>query len=212
VRHRVRVPLQVADRPLPFSFIFLNINPENSWPLRDGAKQSSDLLQKYIKANIEKLKSGVWSFGGLFDSFIHTLSGQRDDSDRFLQGLLDEAPRDMTIDELTYNVFGLAVASVANWAMAATHVINFYLDDERAEQKKDIECLVMDRSPEAAKRLAGYAREALRFDPQAPGIFRDAAQDVVVEEGHGRRPVSIKKGERIFVSLARANMDVSSRP
>jgi len=65
----------------------------------------------------------------------------------------------------------------------------------------------MDHSPHAAQRLAGYAREALRFDPQAPGIFRDAAQDTVVEEGHGHRPVSIKKGERIFVSLAHANMD-----
>jgi len=65
----------------------------------------------------------------------------------------------------------------------------------------------MDRSTKATELLAGYAREALRFDPQAPGIFRDAAQDVRVEEGHGRPPVFIKKGERIFVSLAHANKD-----
>jgi len=124
-----------------------------------------------------------------------------------LQRLLNEAPANTTVDDLTYNVFGLIVASVANWAMAATHVINFYLDDERAEQKKHIERLAMDRSAEAAELLAGYAREALRFDPQAPGIFRDTAEDVVVGEGHEHPPVSIKKGERIFVSLAKANMD-----
>lgn len=170
------------------------------------------MLQKYIKANLERLKTGVWSFSGLFGSITHTLAGQRDNSDRFLQSLLNEAPVDMTVDQLTHNVFGLIVASVANWTMAATHVMNFYLDDERAEEKKHIERLAMDRSTEATELLAGYAREALRFDPQAPGIFCDAAQDVVVEEGHGRPQVFIKKGERIFISLAHANMDVSGYP
>jgi linoleate 10R-lipoxygenase len=53
----------------------------------------------------------------------------------------------MTVDQLAYNVFGLIVASVANWAMAATHVINFYLDDERADQKRRIERLAKDPSP-----------------------------------------------------------------
>ena len=212
MRQKVLVSLCWLIDSSIISFIFLNINPENSWPLREGAKKVADGLQKYIKANLEKLKTGIWSFGGLFGSFIHTLAGQRDNSDCFLQSLLNEAPADMTVDQLTYNVFGLIVASVANWAMAATHVINFYLDDERAEEKKHIERLAMDRSTQATELLAGYAREALRFDPQAPGIFRDAAQDVVVEEGHGRPPVSIKKGERIFVSLAHANMDVSGRP
>jgi linoleate 10R-lipoxygenase len=169
------------------------------------------VLQGYIKANLEKLQTGIWSLGGLRDSLIHLVTGQRDNSDWFLQSLLAAAPASMDVDQLTYNVFGLTVASVANWAMAATHVVNFYLDDARAAEKEDIEHLAMDHSPHAAQRLAGYAREALRFDPQAPGIFRDAAQDTVVEEGHGHRPVSIKKGERIFVSLAHANMDVSGR-
>jgi len=195
----------------PFSFIFLNVNPESAWPLRENAKKVADVLQGYIRANLEKLKTGIWSVGGLFDSLIHLVTGQRDNSDRFLQALLDEAPADMTVDGLTYNVFGLIVASVANWAMAATHVINFYLDEERVEEKRHIERLAKDRSTAATDLLAGFAREALRLDPQAPGIFRDAAQDVIVEEGHGRPSVSIKKGERIFVSLAHANMDVSSR-
>lgn len=128
-----------------------------------------------------------------------------------MQDLLNEAPADMTTEHLAHNILALIVGAVANWAMAATHVINFYLDDERSVQRKDIEILAKDRSATATERLAGYAREAMRFDPQAPGIFRDAAQDVVVEEGHGDPPVSIRRGERFFVSLAHANMDVSSR-
>ena len=168
------------------------------------------MLRGYIKANLEKLKTSIWSFGGLFSSFIHVLTGQRDNSYHFLQALLDDAPADMTSDELASNVLALITGAGANWAMAAAHVINFYLDDERIDQKRDIEALARDRSVTATDRLAGYAREALRFDPQAPGIFRDAAQDVIVEEGHGLPSVSIKRGERFFVSLAHANMDVSS--
>ena len=210
MRQRVLVSLQWLIDPSLISFIFLDVNPENSWALKEGAKKVADVFQKYIKANLERLKTGVWSFGGLFGSFIHTLAGQRDNSDRFLQSLLNEAPADMTVDQLTYNIFGLIVASVANWAAAAAHVINFYFDEQRAEQKKHIERLVMDRSAEATALLAGYAREALRFDPPTPGIFRDAAQDVFVQDGD-HRSVSLKKGERVFVSLAHANMDVSGR-
>ena len=202
------IPLQwlILPSPLSFSFIFLNVNPENGWFLRENAKKAADVLQGYIKGNLEKLKMGILSLGGLRDSLIHFVSGQRDNSDRFLQSLLDAAPPDMTVDVFTYNVFGICVASTANWAMAATHVVNFYLDDARAEQKTHIEELVREDPPEAAALLEGYAREALRLDPQAPGIFRKAAQDTVVDE----EPISVKEGERIFVSLAHANMDVSS--
>lgn len=168
------------------------------------------LLQGYIKANLEKLQSGMWSLGGIKDTVTHFITGQRDNSDSFLKSLLDEAPASMTLDQLSYNVFGLIVASVANWAQASTHVINFYLDAERSKEKAHIEQLAMDRSPEASELLAGYAREALRLDPQAPGIFRQAAEDTVVLEGHERKPVVVKKGERIFVSLKHANMDVSA--
>ena len=168
------------------------------------------MLRGYIKANLEKLKTSIFSFGGLFSSFIHLLTGQQDNSYHFLQALLDAAPADMTTDELASNVLALITGAVANWAMAATHVINFYLDDERSDQRRDIEALARNPSVTATDRLAGYAREALRFDPQAPGIFRDATQDVIVEEDHGRPSVSISRGERFFVSLARANMDVSS--
>ena len=199
------IPLQWLIPPLFISFIFLNVNPETGWFLRENAKKAADVLQGYIKGNLEKLKTGILSLGGLRDSFIHLVSGQRDNSDHFLQSLLDAAPPDMTVDVLTYNVFGICVASTANWAMAATHVVNFYLDDARAEQKKHIEELVRKTSPDAAALLEGYAREALRLDPQAPGIFRKAAHDIVVDE----EPMSVKEGERIFVSLAHANMDVS---
>jgi linoleate 10R-lipoxygenase len=167
------------------------------------------VLHVYIKTNLEKLKTSIWSLGGLFSSVIHLVTGQQDNSHIFLQSLLDKAPANMTIESLAHNVLALLVGAVANWAMAATHVINFYLDDERSDQRRDIEILAKDRSTTATARLAGYAREALRFDPQAPGIFRDAARDVVVEEGRGLPPVSIHKGERFFVSLAHANMDVS---
>lgn len=42
---------------------------------------------------------------------------------------------DLSIKQLSYNVFGCMVASVSNYAQAATQVIDFYLDDARAAEK-----------------------------------------------------------------------------
>jgi hypothetical protein len=110
--------------------------------------------------------------------------------------------------------------------LAATLVIDFYLDEKHAKEKKEIMDLSMDNTPGASRRLCGYVREALRLHPQvylyplripstqlntsqAPGIFRESTADMTIVEGNGLPPVNVQKGDRIFVSLGKANMDVS---
>jgi hypothetical protein len=50
------------------------------------------------------------------------------------------------------------------------------------------------------------------LDPQAPGLFRDAMEDTQIVEGQGKPPVTVHKGQRIFVSLYHANRDVRCVP
>ena len=49
-----------------------------------------------------------------------------------------------------------------------THVVDFYLDEERAKERKHIKSLVMD--PDSDELLAGYAREAMRLYPQVGSL------------------------------------------
>ena len=81
-RHCLRVGQQVLGLLqwlIDPSFIFFDVNPENSWPLRDIAKKVADRLQKYIEANLERLKLAY---------------GQQDnsDSDSFPVGMMVDRP------------------------------------------------------------------------------------------------------------------------
>ncbi|KAG8896210.1 hypothetical protein FRC00_006290, partial [Tulasnella sp. 408] len=94
----------------------------------------------------------------------------------------------------------------------AALVLNFYLDDERKAEREEIIKLVKSEKAESKSLLLGYILEALRLDPQAPGIFRQAAVDVEVKESNGLAPVRVKKGDTIFVSLKNANNDPTAFP
>lgn len=50
--------------------------------------------------------------------------------------------------------------------MAAAHVINFYLDDERKEEKEHLCQLAKEDTPESDAKVLAYVYEALRLDPQ----------------------------------------------
>ena len=66
------------------------------------------------------------------------------------------------IDELVGNIIGITVGASVNFAHAAVNVIDFYLDDARAEERLAIVKLVATKSPESDALLSGYVREAMR--------------------------------------------------
>ena len=56
----------------------------------------------------------------------------------------------------------MAVGACVNYAQAAVNVIDFYLDDSRAEERKHIAELVHKTDPAADALLRGYVCEAMR--------------------------------------------------
>jgi linoleate 10R-lipoxygenase len=63
------------------------------------------------------------------------------------------------------------VTNLHPFTTAATHVVDFYLDDKRAQERNHIASLAMDRTPRAELLLMGYAREALRLNPQVYTLY-----------------------------------------
>ncbi|PVF94289.1 heme peroxidase [Serendipita vermifera] len=193
-----------------FTFIFLNHYPENDWPLRTNSLSFAEKLLQFIKARLAKVSGGFsLSVDGIRDSIIHYITHEVDHSDAFYRALLDNNTSKLDLDQLSYNVLGLICASVANFAHAAAHVVDFYLDKERENERNHIASLAMDRTPRAELLLMGYAREALRINPQAPGLFRRATQAAEIPnvENGKSKPISVLPGDKIFVSLKKANMD-----
>ncbi|KAG9014307.1 hypothetical protein FRB90_005401 [Tulasnella sp. 427] len=198
-----------AFMALCFTYIFLNVQPETGWILEENAEKVAKVLQGYIKGHIDAIRSKKLSISRLKDSFLRWFTEEKDKSQEFLQRL---AVTDRPSDQLAYNVFGIIVASCSNFSMAASLVLNFYLADERKAEREEIIKLVKSDKPESNSLLLGYILEALRLDPQAPGIFRQAAVDAEVKEGNGLPPVRIQKGQTVFVSLRNANNDPTAFP
>jgi len=188
-----------------YSFVFLDIDPVDGWPLRQKAQKFGGILRGYIKENLERLTLSAISVKGLRHSVTSWIAGKEDQSNGFLQRLADTG-RD--IEQLSDDVLGLAIISIANYACAMTHIVNFYLDDERALEREAIISLCRQRTDAASDEvLAGYGREALRFDPQAPWILRQATVDSSLEQGGDLPNLNIRSGDFLFLDVKQANMD-----
>ena len=66
------------------------------------------------------------------------------------------------IDELIGNILGVAVGACVNYAQAAVNVIDFYLDDARAMERKHIAELAHTTDSASDALLRGYVCEAMR--------------------------------------------------
>jgi len=130
-------------------------------------------------------------------------------------------------DELMGNILGLAVGASANYAQAAVHVVDFYLDDALAKERAEIVRLIGVGDEKSTELLRGYVREAMRMffqvpasrleflilwflglKPQVTGLWREAVVDCVVEQGHELPPLDVKVGDRLFNSLKNAHLNV----
>ena len=87
---------------------------------------------------------------------------------------------------------------------ALTHLVDFFLDENKP---RDVQALASKVKLNSKDEVAMQALilEALRLDPAFSGVFRQAARDEVVD---GQK---IAAGTRIFVNIAKANLDVSTR-
>ncbi|KZS87971.1 heme peroxidase [Sistotremastrum niveocremeum HHB9708] len=194
-----------------FAYIFLDIRPEKSWAIRDAARKVSSVLQGYIENHLEYLRSSKLSVRGLKDQFLHYATGESSRSHVFLERLLRNN-LDRSDEELTYNVFACIIASGVIWSHAMSLVIDFYLDDERAKERFIIQQLCTDSSHGSDELLVGYCREALRLNPQTPGVFRVVNEVTEVLEGPERNLTTVIPGDEIFVSLSSFKTDSNLFP
>lgn len=65
------------------------------------------------------------------------------------------------VNELVANIVGLANGSSVNQAHTALNVIDFYLEDSRKDNLKDILGLIAKNDAASNQRLKGYIREAM---------------------------------------------------
>jgi len=168
-------------------YVFLNSEPSNDWRLRESSVKTFHEFEQVVK---EHLSSSI--------PFFHANSASLVDSLSFLDELHKKYP-DLT--DLAAALFTEVVPTAAHWSQSIAHVVNYYLDDSRAQARQDIVRLAGLPTQQAKDEIAAHVRTALAQDPPVWGVYRTAHTTDFVMDDSMRIPV----GTRVFASLKEAN-------
>ncbi|KAI0732597.1 heme peroxidase [Fomitopsis betulina] len=185
-----------------FMCVFENVAPEHGWTLRSAAAKVGSVINGLIQKSIQEATPKV--------SFLPA-PGPHKECSPFLSRL---ASSGRPIDELVACVIGLAVGSSVNFAQAAAQVIDFYMREDRSEERDALiaACCAPDGDINAMERVRGFVREAMRLNPQFGGLFRVCVQDDVVPQGAGLEDMQAKKGDMFFASFKNAHLNPDDFP
>ncbi|KAJ7704765.1 heme peroxidase [Mycena rosella] len=192
---------------------FLSIGDnEHGFSLRWAAIQSGGVIQALIAKAVLEIapQSAPNAVLGFISNISKFLWPPSDKPCYPFLSKLSETGR--PLNALVATVVGLAVGSSVNYAQAAVHVIDFYLDDAHQQERLQISKLVQNDDSKSTDMLRGYVREAMRLNPQFTGLWRDVAADAVIPQGKGLPPMNVKAGDRIWASFKNAHTNPSDFP
>ncbi|KAK0466057.1 heme peroxidase [Desarmillaria tabescens] len=186
---------------LLFTCVFINIDSEHWWALRSGALKVSEVMTGLIEQGIANASAQNATVSTLFLGFS-----------KFSLFLTNLAASGRPTRDLAAIVTGLSVGSSVNYSQAVAHIVDFYLDDSREEERAALIEVCKRDDAKSAELLKGYVREAMRLNPQFGGLFRYAVKDDVIPQGHGLSDVNVRPGDIVFASFKSAHRNVDDFP
>ncbi|KAF7978375.1 hypothetical protein HWV62_751 [Athelia sp. TMB] len=209
------------------NFIFQNYRKEDGWRVRSKALEASEKLSKQIeerfKASSEPNEETIWGVavrvyremneglhvGGVSsDGFLERLdwwmeSHQKDAT----SGNLDRPTgHDVNTPKIVANVLGLCIMTCASFAQVCSQAVDFYLQDERAKERKLIVELAEQNNPRDNAQIMGYIREAQRME-QPLVLTRVANKDTQISQ-----KLFVKEGDCIVADFKHIHMNAAEVP
>ncbi|CAK5274234.1 unnamed protein product [Mycena citricolor] len=165
-------------------YIFLNYDPSSDWHLRESAKQAFHEFDKVVKNHLGSRIS-------LLDMDRSSLA----ESLPFLTELKASADRHhLDLNELSVALFVEVVTTAAHWSQGVTHIINYYLDERRVEERAEI----VKADGKKAMDIVGL--RWVTVDPPVWGVYRTAHKDENIVES-----TKVPLGGRVFASIKDAS-------
>lgn len=188
------------------NYVYCNTDPSNDWALREQSQVATGKMVKYLKGHLEKLTRGLANVEGITDSVFHWVSGKNDFSERFLNVLVKETgsqSSNSALDGLSNSLFASVVPTAALFSQIIAHVVNFYLDADKAAQRDVIVGLV---EKGANAEVMPYVFEALRLDPPLSSVLLTARSATSVAG------TAVAEGQHILADVIGATHDPSTFP
>ncbi|KAJ7208882.1 heme peroxidase [Mycena pura] len=196
-----------------FTLTFMSVGDnEHTGSLRWAAIQAGGVIQALVAKTVLEIAPGsaptaVLRFIGKVSKFLFPQSDKP-----YYPFLSKLAETGRPLNELVALAVGLAGGSSVNFSQAAVHVIDFYFDETHTAERMKISQLVKTDDPRSMQLLCGYVREAMRLNPQCPGLWRDVMVDASIPQGGGLPDVEVKAGDRIWASLRNADLNPADFP
>lgn len=171
-----------------FEEIFVNLKHDRV--LTERATAAAEEIRPYLDHLITQRKAELADGQAARDDLLGRLVGQ--------QTLGEKAFSDV---EIRSNLIGLLVGCIPTTSKAAALAI-----DELLRRPRELAAAQQAAQSDDDELLSRYVREAMRFAPQAPGLFRVAQRDVRIARGT-RHEASLDRGHVVFVATQSAMLD-----
>lgn len=188
-----------------FICVFFDLDPANSFPLRQKAHTVTQQFGKIVEATVRGVKHGglvAW----LVKKILPVQTSLRDYGIDLLKRLLQMEP---DVNKLVWgNIMGTAGGMVANQGQLFGQTMDYYMDEGR-EHLPEINRLAKSDDPNDFATLMKYFLEGSRLYGET-GVFRYVTEDIEVQDGD--RMLKLKPGDRVMVNLKAASRDPQGFP
>ncbi|EGE05562.1 fatty acid oxygenase [Trichophyton equinum CBS 127.97] len=212
------LPLKTAENPkgiytehemfmimcLIFTTIFFDLDPAKSFPLRQAARTVAQQLGQIMEARVKAVKGSILS---LFSRMGENKNALAEYGVHMIRRLLDSG---LSVEQVTWSqVMPTAGAMIPNQAQVFTQIIDYYLSEEGKVHLPDIKRWAKERTEEADEKLLHYCMEGIRLNGTF-GSYRESTAALDIDDDG--RNVSVKPGDKVFVSFVGAARDPNIFP
>ncbi|KAG1742705.1 heme peroxidase [Suillus paluster] len=178
-----------------YQFVFLEVEAAKYMPLKQKVKDHVQELTHLIKSALGGAGSRV-PFAELFGTLSGRFSGRGKNHNEIVKRLFELG---YSKEHVVNSILALLVGATVEMSLALTNVVNQLLDSEKDSNVTMQAANRMDTNDLSS--LTTYINEALRIDPPFAGVYRVAKEDETIVS------LTFKRGERLFLDVATANMD-----
>jgi len=170
-------------------FEFLFADTFNDPGLRKEVELYAPVFRNYIQELIDARRKSGEKRNDVLGNCLDKQSQQED-------GFSDE--------KIRAGLIGCIVGGLPQLPMVGPNALEQLL--RRPSMLAEAQLAARNDDNKANSKLAGYAMEAIRFDPLGPGLFRRLMRDYTLAAGTSRAK-DLSKGMSVFVSFASAMRD-----
>lgn len=191
---------------LVFICIFFDVDPANSFPLRQAARTLTQLLGEIMETLVipEAKEPAVLN---TILGFFHKHSALSEYGLHMIHQLFKSGLS--TKDIIWSQILPTAGGMIANQAQLFAQNLDFYLEPENAGYLKEINRLAKLDTPEADDLILRYFMEGTRMRATV-GVYRDVATMATIQDGD--RKVHVIPGDKVFVDCVTASQDPLAFP